>query len=198
MVARLTDGADLGYQVRVQVFDHPMINAFAAPGGQVVIMRGLLDKAPEGLLGADAVAGVLAHEFAHVTNRDATRNALRVAGTAGILSMVVGDVAGSAVLVAVAQQMLDSSYTREAEAAADIFALDMLARAKVDAAGFAAFFDRLKQEEGRLKLPEYFASHPATDGRAEAARDFASGQAATTPVLSAEDWATLRDICAKD
>ncbi len=197
MVARLSAGRDLGYDLKVQVFDHPMINAFAAPGGQVVIMRGLLDQAPAGLLGADAVAGVLAHEFGHVASRDATRNALRVAGTAGILSMVVGDVAGSAVLVAVAQQMLDASYTREAEAAADLFALDMLARAGVDAQGFAAFFDRLAQEEGRVKLPEYFSSHPATDGRAQAARDFSGGQAATTPVLSAEDWAALKAICAK-
>lgn len=197
MVARLSDGRDLGYDLKVHVFDHPMINAFAAPGGQVVIMRGLLDQAPDGVLGADAVAGVLAHEFGHVANRDATRNALRVAGTAGILSMVVGDVAGSAVLVAVAQQMLDSSYTRDAETKADVFALDMLAGANIDADGFAAFFDRLAQEEGRLELPEYFSSHPATDGRAQAARNFAEGQAVTSPVLSEADWTDLKSICAK-
>lgn len=195
MVARLTEGRDLGYDVNVQVFNHPMINAFAAPGGQVVIMRGLLDQAPPGPLGVDAVAGVLAHEFAHVANRDATRNALRVAGTAGILSMVVGDVAGSAVLIAVAEQVMNSAYTREAEAQADAFALDMLTAAGIDATGFAAFFDRLGQQEGRLRLPEYFSSHPATDGRAQAARDVAAGQGATTPALSDADWAALRGIC---
>ena len=82
MIARLTEGQDLQYELDVKVLDHGMLNAFAAPGGQVVVMRGLLDKSG----GPDAVAAVLAHEIGHVERRDATRHALRAAGSAGLLS----------------------------------------------------------------------------------------------------------------
>ena len=57
MLTRLSGGQALQYDLEVQVFDHKMVNAFAAPGGQIVVMRGLLDSAT----GPDAVASVLAH-----------------------------------------------------------------------------------------------------------------------------------------
>ena len=191
MVARLTDGRDLGYDLRVQVFDHPMLNAFAAPGGYVVLVRGLIDKAQ----GPDAVAAVLAHEIAHVVNRDATRNALRAAGSAGILSLILGDVAGGAVLVAVADQVLNSAYSRKAERTADAYALTMLNDAGISSAGFGAFFDTLAEQEAGLSLPEYLSTHPITAERAQAARDNAAAQGATTPVLTDAEWQALRRIC---
>ncbi|MBZ8117257.1 M48 family metallopeptidase [Roseovarius sp. LXJ103] len=192
MTARLTAGSDVSYGLEMQVFDHEMINAFAAPGGQIVIMRGLLENAS----GPDAVAAVLAHEIAHVERRDATRHALRAAGSAGILSMVLGDVTGGAAAVFLGERMLQASYTREAEAKADIFALDMLSRAGVSSAAMADFFDVLADMEGGMPaLPAYFSSHPASAARAEAARNHAEGQGATSPVLTEAEWAALRAVC---
>lgn len=191
MVARLTEGQDIGYDLKVRVFDHPMLNAFAAPGGYVVLVRGLIDEAGD----AEAVAAVLAHEIGHVVNRDATRNALRVAGSAGILSLILGDVAGGAVLVAVADQMLNSAYSREAERNADAYALRMLNDAGISSQGFGDFFDRLAEKESGLALPEYLSTHPLSAGRAEQARENAAGQGATAPVLSAAEWQALRRIC---
>lgn len=192
MTARLTAGSDLAYALEMQVFDHEMINAFAAPGGQIVIMRGLLESAS----GPDAVAAVLAHEIAHVERRDATRHALRAAGSAGLLSMVLGDVTGGAAAVFLGERVLQASYTREAEAAADIFALGMLNRAGVSSAGMADFFEVLADmEAGMPALPAYFSSHPASAGRAEAARSHADGQNATSPVLSDGEWAALLAVC---
>jgi predicted Zn-dependent protease len=191
MTARLIDGRAIPYDLKVLVLDHPMLNAFAAPGGHVVLLRGLLDQTD----GPDAVAAVLAHEIGHVASRDPTRNALRVAGSAGILSLILGDVAGGAVLVAVADQMLNSAYSRRAEQDADAYALAMLNDAGISTAAFGAFFDTLAKAEDGMTLPEYLSTHPATDQRAANARANADRQSDTTPALTDAQWRALRQIC---
>lgn len=190
MLARLTENQEMDYQISAQVFDHGMINAFAAPGGQVVILRGLLDKAQ----GPDEVAGVLAHEIGHVESRDATRHALRTAGSAGLLSMLIGDFTGGAAIALVGEHLMTAAYTRDAEAAADLFALDMLKAANVNATGFARFFDELDGLQG-FEIPAYLSSHPVTAERAEQARGFAQSQSGTRPILSDVEWQALRNIC---
>lgn len=192
MRARLASGTELGYDLTITVFDHDMINAFAAPGGQIVLMRGLLEAAS----GPDEVAGVLAHEIAHVESRDVTRNTLRAAGSAGLLSLVLGDFAGGTLAVVLAEATLSASYTRAAETAADSYALAMLADAQVSSAGLADFFARIGEMQGGLALPEYLSSHPGLDGRARRAEAFADGQHGTRPVITQADWEALQAICA--
>src|SRR2546422_11543762 len=65
IVARLVVRAPDTYRIRVTIVDHPAVNAFAAPGGHIVVLRGLLERTrtPEEL------AGVLAHEIQHVYHR---------------------------------------------------------------------------------------------------------------------------------
>lgn len=189
MNARLSAGLDLPYPVDLVVFDHEMVNAFAAPGGHVVILRGLLDKAET----PEEVAGVLAHELGHVAARDPLRAAMRSAGTAGLFSLVLGDFTGGALIAIMAEHVLNATYSREAETAADAFAHRMLTEADVDISGLADFFDRIDEDDGGL--PEYLASHPETGGRAGRARAEAAGQGETRPVLSAGDWQALQNIC---
>ena len=192
MTERLTEGTPIEYDLTIAVFDHPMVNAFAAPGGHIVLMRGLIEKAD----GPDEVAGVLGHEIGHVESRDVTRNALRSAGSAGLLSLVLGDLAGGGAAVLIAEWTLNASYTREAEAAADIYALEMLDESGTDAAGMADFFDKIADlQEGGPSLPEYLSTHPESHFRAQLARDFAQGQGVTTPILTDREWRALRNIC---
>lgn len=189
--ARLLAGQDLPYEIEITVFDHPMLNAFAAPGGQVVLMRGLIDAAQ----GPDEVAGVLAHEIGHVVARDATRQALRATGSAGLLSLVLGDFSGGFVVVALGDQVINSGYTRSAEGEADGFALAMLDGAEVSAQGLADFFAALDAETGGGIDLGYLATHPVTASRAERAEDHAAGQAGTTPAMTEADWQALKTIC---
>ena len=192
MTDRLTQAGDLTYDLNIAVFDHKMVNAFAAPGGQIVIMRGLIDRAKT----PDEVAAVLSHEIGHVEARDTTRNALRAAGSAGLLALVLGDFAGGSAVVVVAEYTLNASYTRDAEAAADVFALNMLDASGTDAEALATFFDSLEGIERTMPdLPVYLSSHPETIDRAEAARSFAERQGRTSPILNDAEWAALRNIC---
>ena len=192
MEDRLLDATDTIYDLNIVVFNHRMVNAFAAPGGQIVIMRGLLDKAKN----ADEVAAVLAHEIGHVEARDVTRNALRAAGSAGLLSMVLGDFAGGSAVVLAADHTLNASYTRAAEAQADVYGMNMLRDANVNLHAMGDFFEGLSALEGKgPKLPTYLRSHPETQGRAAAAREFARGQIGTRSVISDKHWADLKNIC---
>lgn len=191
LAQRLTEGQDLKYELKLSVLNHPMVNAFAAPGGHVVILRGLLDKADN----AEEVAAVLAHEIGHVEARDPTRLMLRAAGSAGIVSIVLGDVSGGTVIGILGDQLLQTSYTRAAEKAADAFAIAMLNRAAISSEPFGDFFDKLAKLEG-IAIPEYFSSHPSSANRAERAKENARNQGITKPALSTSDWQALKKICA--
>lgn len=188
MRRRLTEGQGLRYDIRLSVLDHEMLNAFAAPGGRIVIIRGLLDKAET----PEEVAGVLAHEIGHVEARDPTRLAFRAAGSAGILALILGDVTGGTVIGLLGEHVLSASYTREAEAAADRFAYDLLPRTGVGTEGLADFFRRIEGMDG-LDVPEILSTHPGSGNRAEAAA--AAGGKASTPVLTETEWMALRQIC---
>lgn len=188
MVRRLTEGQGLAYDLEVVVIDSSVVNAFAAPGGHVVILRGLLDEAQS----PDEVAGVLAHEIGHVEARDATRLAFRAAGSAGLLSLLFGDLTGGAAITLAGNHLMSAAYTREAEAAADEFALRLLAAAGVGTAGLADFFDRIDGMDG--DMPGYLSTHPESAQRAARARQGAEGRP-TSPALTDADWQALRAIC---
>jgi Zn-dependent protease with chaperone function len=192
MIARLTNTTPTDYELNVAVMRHEMVNAFAAPGGQVVLVEGLIKQAKS----PDEVAAVLGHEIGHVEARDATRGALRAAGSAGLLSMVFGDFAGGTAAVVIAEYTLNASYTREAEAEADTYARSMLNAANVSTAGMSDFFGSLVDLESTMPdLPIYLSSHPDTDDRAQRAAEFAQTQGVTTPILDKVEWAALQAIC---
>ena len=191
MTARLTAGADLPFEPVVQVLDHEMVNAFALPGGRVVLFRGLIDAARD----PDEVAAVLAHELGHVAARDPTRAALRSAGSVGVLGLLFGDFAGGALTLALLNAVIEASYSRDAEATADAYARARLIEAGLPPEALAAMFERLAEEGGEIPpILEHFLSHPDLARRAAAAREGAPGVSGP-PSLDAEGWAALRAIC---
>lgn len=193
MVARAEAVANPHLPLTVQVLDHKMVNAFALPGGQIVLFRGLIDKAGS----PEEVAGVLAHEIGHVVNRDPTRIALRSAGSAGLLGLLLGDFTGATVTVALSEALLQSGYRREAEAAADDFANAALSAQGLPTKPFAGFFLKLNEQVGeRPEFMTHLASHPDLRGRAEKAKAADQvGDQPFTPALDDQDWVALQEIC---
>lgn len=184
------NGAPL--DITLHVLDHKMINAFAAPGGIVVIFRGLIDAAES----PDEVAAVLAHEIGHVVNRDPTRNALRTTGSVGILGLLFGDFAGGAVMLMLAERLVSAHYSQDAETKADVFAADTLTRVGLSSNALATFFTRL-QKQGREadELMGHFMSHPDLVDRIGAAQAAGADPKPGEPALSPTDWSDLRNIC---
>jgi beta-barrel assembly-enhancing protease len=193
MLARLEPHAGSHVPITLSVFDHPMVNAFAVPGGQVVLMRGLIEKAES----PEEVAGVLAHEIGHVINRDPTRLTLRAAGSAGLLGLLVGDVRGGTAIAVMTDALISASYTREAEAMADQAAHRIMTGAGLPLEPFAGFFLRLAREARRGPgLLSHLATHPDLNARAEEARQADRwGGTPFLPVISDNDWVALRGIC---
>ena len=132
MVRRLEAVAALPLPLRTNVVRRTEANAIALPGGQVYLFSGLIAKADS----ADEVAGVIAHEIGHVAHRDGTQAVLQGAGLSFMFGMLLGDFVGGETVVFAAKTVLQSSYSREAELAADTYGTDLMNKAGGDATAF--------------------------------------------------------------
>lgn len=177
------------YRFKVRVAKSKTVNAFAAPGGHVVLLSALIDKAES----PDEVAGVLAHEMGHVTLRHPTKALIHAYGWSMLLTALTGF---SGDLVSTfALHLATSSYSRANESEADDAAIEMLTRAGIGSDGFVAFFKKLqaKSDTGESDLLKYLATHPALQKRIDAVK--AKSAPAQSPALSEADWISLRAIC---
>ncbi|MEM6306656.1 MAG: M48 family metallopeptidase [Pseudomonadota bacterium] len=195
MTQTILGDTDIPYDLNVRVVDHHMINAFALPGGYIVLMNGFVQAADT----PEQVAGVLGHEIGHVANRDPLEQALRSAGTAGLLSLVFGDATGGTLLALTGEAAINASYSRAAEALADDYALSLMDKADVNPEYFAQFFDLVMAEMGETgdaaDAMSWISTHPATSGRANKARALVDPTRTYRPVLDATQWAALQSIC---
>jgi predicted Zn-dependent protease len=189
LVGRLSAHADLPGSLDVKVIDSGIQNAFALPGGKIVFMRGLIERAR----GPDEVAGVLAHEIGHVVHRDAMRGIIHAGGISFLIGTMLGDFTGAGALVIASRYLLTSRHSRSVETQADDFAIDIMIKAGGDVRALAAFLRRVAEAPGERQL-ELLQSHPVTADRvAEILRR--AGPAPAQPLLSVDEWAALRSIC---
>lgn len=138
-------------------------NAFALPGGHVVVTDQLVELLRDQ---PDALQGVLAHELGHVHHGHALRMVARASAVAAIVSLAVGD--ASWLFTAVPTLLVQMDYSRDFEREADAYALALMQRGGLDARQMAVFFDRLtelRDQEGAGELPIGFSSHPADSER---------------------------------
>lgn len=190
--ARLLPEQELPYPIDVHVFDHELVNAFALPGGHVILFRGLIEAAET----PDEVAAVLAHEIGHVVGRDPTRDALRSAGSIGVLGLLFGDFAGGTVALLLANQLIDASYSQAAETAADEYAHVILQREWISPNALGTFFQRLKDEYGDAEgFLAHLSTHPQMADRILAAAEATDDAGIYQPSLTAKEWRDLQEIC---
>jgi len=193
LVGRLTLAAGSGKPFKVIVVDWGLLNAFAAPGDQIVMTRGLIDKASSG----DEVAGVLAHEMGHGLELHPESGIVRALGMSAAADLVMGGGAGTIGNVGVLLAQL--RYTRKAEREADLQAFRILKAAQISPKGIANFFRRVEKIEGGPKGDkglsgiDVFRTHPQTVERAKQAESQPDYPA--TPALKDAEWMALRTIC---
>jgi Zn-dependent protease with chaperone function len=215
MVARLTRDHDAPFNVRV--VNWPLENAFALPGGAIVITSGLIKGADT----AEEVAGVLAHEIGHVVELHPETGVVRAMGLTVAAQFIFSG--GAETLGGIGTLLVALRYNRRAEREADQVGLEILKSARVAPKPLAVFFDRMMKKHG-VKLDtdgdkndkdtsassersktferslvrslELFSTHPPTPERVK--RINAAATYATEPVLDQADWKALQKVCADD
>jgi Zn-dependent protease with chaperone function len=188
LTGRLSSAAASPYEFKVAVIDLDIPNAFALPGGHIVVFRGLLDFAQS----PDEVAGVLAHEMGHVVERHGTESLMKSIGLSLFFGVMLGDLGSGAVGVA-GETLVSMSFSREAEHEADVTAVELLDGIDASTKGLAEFFARLQEEQGDMPgALAVLSSHPSHESR-QVLFAGASHEAAAT--LDPSSWQSLKEIC---
>jgi predicted Zn-dependent protease len=158
---------DATYNIRITVVNSDEKNAFALPGGHIVVFTGILklmDDYPE-------LAALLSHEAAHVKNRHSMKMMARNLAGYLLISAVLSDVNGIMALFANnANQLGILSYSRRFEEEADQDGWRTLKKNNIDPQGMVKLFSRLKKEE-KFAMPAFLSTHPLTDDRIKAVKD---------------------------
>ena len=164
----LVRNSDAKVPFTIKVIDSEEINAFALPGGFFFVNTGIL-------LNADneaEMAGVMAHEIAHVAARHGTRQATRgeLAQIGSIVPLIaVGGMAGYGIYQAMglAIPMGFLKFSRNFESEADMLGIEYMYKAGYDPTAFVDFFEKVQSQEKRKPgtMSKLFSSHPPTDDR---------------------------------
>jgi len=185
---------DSPYRLQLTVVDQPVINAFALPGGRIVVLRGLLEAAET----PEQLAGVLAHELQHVYKRHSTRAVIEQGSTGLLIAAVTGDITGALAFGVNGAQVLGMlRYSRLHEEEADREGIRLLQVAGIDSAGMIAFYRTMEEKQSRrANAPSYLSTHPDTGDRIANLAALA-GQSPLHPaaLLSGEEWNDARLIC---
>ena len=176
--------------MRVTLVDEDVPNAFALPGGRVIVFAGLLETCPD----ADALAGVLAHEIAHVEERHGLKHLFR---TLGVLYFATGFVGGGIEELATVETIAELSsgllilrHSREHEREADRLAIEKLAAAGRSATGLIEFLHTF--ESSLEEYTTWISTHPSSGERIERLTRLAGDvRAEPRPWLDEAQWNEL-------
>lgn len=151
---RLTRGSAYRYQFHVA--EEKAVNAFALPGGIVVVHTGLIQLAQT----PEELAGVLAHEVQHVELRHSLKGMAKSLGLSALLQLFLGDLGSVASL---GGDLLQLKFSRDHEAEADREGLKALLQAQIRPQGMRDFFGRMAEQE-KLNLG-FLSTHPSSAAR---------------------------------
>ena len=191
LTERLRNGLEDRLALQVLVIDAQLINAFALPGGYVVLTGGLL----RALQSPEELAGILAHEIGHVAHDHSVQAIFRTTAVSLLISVILGDFTGGTVVTAITEWGLNGAYSRAAEREADRFAVELLNRTDMDGRGLGRFLARIQAESEHGADSAIFrmlSTHPPTAARIAFMRERMQG---TEKAMMELDWARLQDVC---
>ena len=161
--------SDLKIPLTVKVIDDPSLNAFALPGGFLYVNTGLLKAADE----EDELAGVMAHEIAHLACRHWASQMTRATLLQFAIIPLIFTPMTYPVYLGVSEAMnfgipiVFLKFDRDAEAEADYYGIQYMYKAGYDPDSYVVFFGKVIEEERRQSgsMPKVFADHPPTGER---------------------------------
>lgn len=182
------------YDVRVRIIKNKQVNAFAAPGGEIVFFHGLVKEAES----PDEVYAVLVHELGHVVKRHGLESLIEYYGFSFMASVLLGggdlgDIASAG------QTVLLLSHSRASEREADDYAHHILHKTNVNPEAMSQFFERLQEKEKDLdnvsSLFAYFSTHPPLHERIEKFSSDKTKKDTYRKLLTEKEWQDLKNIC---
>ncbi len=181
-------GLSSPYPITITVVDYDQTNAFAVPGGHIVVFSGLLKRMKQ----PEELAALLAHESSHINLRHTTRSLMQSLGTFTMVSLIFGDVTGiSAVLVENASSLKHLEYSRSLEKEADMNGLRMLQEKRIPGNGYVLLFSTLGESGGGAPS-EWLSSHPDLGRRSEYVQEKLITPAPPFPATLKSVWEQIR------
>lgn len=143
--------------ISIEIIRSEMANAFALPGGYIIVTTGLIDLCEN----AEEFIAVVCHETGHVVNRDVLNRMISTMGLELLLSsdpFVTGEVA---------KTLLNTGYSRSQEKNADLFSCEMMVKLGLEPRALSSILRRMKEENPNpiYENVELISTHPATDNR---------------------------------
>jgi Zn-dependent protease with chaperone function len=169
LLTKVDDSAhdDHDFQLLFRKMDGIGPNAFALPGGTIVMTDAFVKRFPED----DVLAGVLGHEIGHVVEQHGLRQIYRSLGIYVLIAFLAGDTGPILEdIVLEGNLLLSLAYSREHESSADRFGLRLSHDAGYDPAGLKLFFERISVMTG--ESDRWFSTHPSSKDRVEAINKF--------------------------
>ena len=178
--ARLVAAAPTPYRYQFFVVKDDTVNAFAMPAGYIVVNAGLIRQTKS----AEELAGVLAHEIAHVEQRHAVRGIVQSLGFTALWLTFTGDI-GSGVAGDGVRQLAGLQFSREQESAADEGGFARLRAAGISPQGMVNFFTTLQGKGDAIaQSMTVLSSHPSSAERSARLQKMAQG----LPPVAPMDW----------
>ena len=176
-------------EIRVYILKDKQVNAFALPGKQLVIYSGLIDECRNQY----ELAGVIAHELAHIKLGHVKKKLIKEVGLSTLLS-VSGGVKGAELAKEMVKLLSSSAYDRNLEEEADLQAVKYLINTDVSPTYLADFLERLsKKESPGQKYLSWISDHPDTKERIDYIRNSISDQHTKNRILiNSNNWNSLK------
>jgi beta-barrel assembly-enhancing protease len=155
------------YPIKIHFIQDSMVNAFAIPGGNIIVYKGIIDK----MKNEEELAGLLAHELAHIQQRHSLKALSENLTNYFILSLITSDISGLAAIfienVSVLQTLANS---RSFEKEADILGYKTMKNKNINPKGMVDLFTHIKEKEDKLtenqkKYLSFMVTHPLTEDR---------------------------------
>lgn len=186
----LANGIDRTF-IKVHLFSNEDVNAFALPDGHLVVYSGLIGDAKN----PAELAGVIAHELAHIQLNHVTQKLVKEIGISALLTLTTGSGNGTAIRE-LARTLSATAFDRSLETEADKVGVEYLQKARIDPAPLADFL--LRMSEKQSELLEYFtwvSTHPDSKERAEKIKELVKLNPVQYDVaLTSESWVRLKEI----
>jgi predicted Zn-dependent protease len=157
-------GYIVDYPIAITVVQSKEVNAFAVPGGHIVVYDAILEK----MKTPEELAALLGHEASHVALRHSLRNMFRNLARKMFLALVFGNDAGIfSVMVNNADNLKGLEYSRALETEADDNGLKLMAASGLDPEGMVRLMELLRKESGGKEPSSLLNTHPVIEDRIE-------------------------------